>query len=75
MAEAFHQWVNNMPWYEKFYYQLFDPQAITCSTYPTVPLIYFVAPMIGIVVSGFIFSWWAVKSSSKSDKESKEEKQ
>ena len=35
MAEAFHQWVNNMPWWEKLYYQLFDPQAITCTTYYT----------------------------------------
>jgi hypothetical protein len=37
MSEAFHQWVNNMPWWEKLYYQLFDPQAITCTTMYPLP--------------------------------------
>jgi hypothetical protein len=67
MAEAFHQWVNNMSWWEKLYYQLFDPQAITCSTISPIPLIYFVAPMIGIVVSAVILSWWVLRSSLKSN--------
>ncbi len=55
MAEAFHQWVNNMPWWEKLYYELFDPQAITCSTYYTVPGIYFVAPIIALAIVCAVF--------------------
>lgn len=46
MAEQFHQWVNNMPWWEKLYYQLFDPNAISCSTYTTVPIGGYIIGMI-----------------------------
>ncbi len=52
MAEQFHQWVQNMPWYERLYYELFDPQAITCSTHYTIPGIYFVMPFVVTLVIG-----------------------
>lgn len=53
MAEAFHQWVNNMPWWEKLWYWLFDPQAITCTTCYTIPGIYIIGPvLIGVIICG-----------------------
>lgn len=77
MAEAFHQWVANMPWWEKLYYELFDPQAITCSTHYTIPGIYFVGPIIGLVVVtvalSFALGWWGKKLSLNSDNQSRSE--
>lgn len=55
MSEAFHQWVNNMPWWERLYYEMFDPQAITCSTHPVYPAWPFV---LLIVVCGIVALYW-----------------
>lgn len=63
MAEAFHQWVNNMPWYEKLYYQLFDPQTITCTT-PN-----FAFPfgwiVLSIMILGVVVIIWILKTGEK----------
>ncbi len=46
-----------MPWWEKLYYELFDPQAITCSTYPVVPAWPILALLIGAIVAGLIIAY------------------
>jgi hypothetical protein len=64
MAEAFHQWVNNMPWWEKLYYQLFDPQAITCSTTFVFPSGYILVPLAILALILFIWGWQYRNSNS-----------
>lgn len=58
MSEAFHQWVNNMPWWERLYYEMFDPQAITCSTHPVYPAWPFVLLIVVVVVCGIVALYW-----------------
>lgn len=61
MAEAFHQWVNNMPWWERLWYELFDPQAITCSTHPVVPAWPFLLVVVVVVTIGFVLLYLSRK--------------
>lgn len=72
MAEAFHQWVQNMPWWEKLYYQLFDPQAITCSTHVPIPGIYFVGPVIVLVTVGCVLLWYIGKHAINANQKTNE---
>ena len=67
MAEQFHQWVNNMPWYEKLYYQLFDPQAITCST-STIPFNFsgfFLSVAVIAIVGAVVIIWLTKREANK----------
>lgn len=65
MSEAFHQWVHNMPWWERLYYELFDPQAITCSTYPVAPAWPFLVIIVVVAVIGLILLCFSRKPHSK----------
>lgn len=57
MAEAFHQWVNNLSPLEQLYYLLFDPNAISCTGYYWLPFppIVFIAPLIIIGAALLIY--------------------
>ena len=62
MSEAFHQWVNNLTWYEKLYYQIFDPQAITCTTSYTIPLLIYLPCFIVMIISFTIWLYFKYKN-------------
>lgn len=34
MAEDFHTWVRNLPWYERLFYEIWDPNKISCTGVP-----------------------------------------
>lgn len=57
MAEQFHQWVQNLSWYDRLYYELFDPQQITCTTRFTFPFGYVLIIFLIITIILVIREW------------------
>lgn len=75
MSEDFHQWVNNLSWWERLYYELFDPQAITCSTYPVAPAWPFLLIVVVVAVVGLVLLCFSRKQPSKPKESVKDTRQ
>jgi len=67
MSEQFHEWVHNLPWYERLYYELFEPEKIRCSNIPIninyLNLFVFIFIIVTVV---FVFMWWYEKRKMES---------